>query len=222
MIKFEGTPDAPKKIDMGGDPNCASAPGEKVTEEVVVNDGKLANVFVYLTGGEAEKYSFPTPSDPVVLDQKGCKYDPHMLGIMTRQTLKVTNSDPAAHNVHPYPAKNTEWNVSQPPGAAPIEKSFSRSEVFIPVKCNQHPWMKANIGVLAHPFFAVSKTDGTYTLPPVPPGKYTLVAMHEKFGEQKMEITVGASEKKTQDVTFKQGVAYAPTSLRVEAALILP
>ncbi|MEW6213226.1 MAG: hypothetical protein AB1631_33325 [Acidobacteriota bacterium] len=222
VIKFDGAPPDRKRIDMGADPNCAATPGEKLTEEVVVTDGKLANVFVYLTGGPVEQFSFPTPSEPVILDQRGCHYDPHVLGLMTRQTLKILNSDQAAHNIHPYPKNNREWNESQPPGSAPKEKTFDRPETLIPVKCNQHPWMKASVGVLAHPCFAVSAKDGAYTIKNVPPGKYTLIAWHETMGEQKMEITVAASEKKAQDFTFKSNVAYAPTSLRVEAALILP
>jgi plastocyanin len=222
IIKFEGTPAAPKKIDMGADPNCAAAGGEKVTEEVVVADGKLANVFLYLTGGPVDQHSFAAPSDPVLLDQKGCRYDPHVLGLMTGQTLKITNSDQAAHNIHPYPKNNTEWNESQPPGAAPKEKKFNRAETLIPVKCNQHPWMKANVGVLGHPCFAVSAKDGSFTIKNVPPGKYTLVAWHETMGEQKVQITVGDNENKTQEFTYKAGVAYAPSSLKVEAALILP
>lgn len=222
VIKFDGAAPNRKRIDMGADANCASAPGEKLTEEAVVTDGKLANVFVYITGGPVEQFSFQPPSDPVVLDQKGCHYDPHVLGLMVKQTLKITNSDQAAHNIHPTPKNNPEWNESQPPGTAPKEKTFNRAETLIPVKCNQHPWMKANIGVLAHPCFAVSAKDGVYTIKNVPPGKYTLIAWHETMGEQKMEITVGASEKKAQDFTFKSSVAYAPTSLRVGAALILP
>ena len=222
VIKFDGAAPVRKRIDMGADANCAAAAGEKLTEETIVTDGKLANVFVYITGGPVEQFSFPTPSDPVVLDQKGCHYDPHVLGLMTRQTLKITNSDQAAHNIHPTPKNNPEWNESQPPGTAPKEKTFNRAETLIPVKCNQHPWMKASIGVLAHPCFGVSAKDGAYTIKNVPPGKYTLIAWHEIMGEQKMEITVGAGEKKPQDFTFKSNVAYAPTSLRMEAALILP
>ncbi len=222
VIKFDGTAPDRKKIDMGADPNCAAAGGEKMTEDSVVTDGKLANVFVYLTGGPVDQFSFPTPTDAVVLDQKGCRYDPHVLGVMARQTLRILNSDQTAHNVHPTPKNNREWNESQPPGTAPKEKTFDRAETLIPVKCNQHPWMKAHVGVLGHPCFSVSAQDGAYTIKNVPPGSYTLVAWHEIMGEQKMQITVGASEKKTQDFTYKSNVAYAPTSLRVEAALILP
>jgi hypothetical protein len=222
VIKFDGTPPPAQKIAMGGDPNCASAAGNKMTETFVVADGKLANVFVYVTGGPVNNFSFEVPSSFVELDQIGCTYHPHVLGLQTNQTLKIVNSDQATHNIHPYPKANKEWNESQPAGSAPKEKKFPRPETLIPVKCNQHPWMQAYIGVLAHPFFAVSAADGTYTIKDLPPGKYTLIAWHEQAGEQKQEITVGAKESKTQDFTYKSGSAYAPSSLTMQPALILP
>lgn len=222
VIAFDGAAPTPKKIDMGGDPNCAAAGGQTMTEEYVVTDGKLANVFVYVTGGPVANFSFEIPSSPVVLDQKGCRYDPRVMGLQANQTLRILNSDQATHNIHPYPKVNREWNESQPAGSAPKEKKFNRPETLIPVKCNQHPWMQSYIGVLPHSFYSVSAQNGSYTISGLPPGKYTLVAWHEKAGEQKQEITVGASESKTQDFTFRSGVAYAPSSLSVQPALILP
>lgn len=220
-IMFTGTAPAPKTIDMGQDPVCVSSAPDKTTEDVMVKDGKLANVFVYVkSGGAVDKFSF-NPTGEVVLDQKGCRYHPHVLGVMTKENIKITNSDNTTHNIHPSPAKNQEWNQSQTAGAAPLEKSFARSELLIPVKCNQHPWMKAYIGVLPHPFFAVSKEDGSYTIANLPPGEYTIVAWHEKYGEQTQKVTVGAKESKTQDFTFSATSAYAPTSLKVEPALVL-
>src|SRR5262245_3369542 len=220
-ITFTGTAPAPKTIDMGQDPVCVSSAPDKTTEDVMVKDGKLANVFVYVkSGGAVDKFSF-NPTGEVVLDQKGCRYHPHVLGVMTKENIKITNSDNTTHNIHPSPAKNQEWNQSQTAGAAPLEKSFARSELLIPVKCNQHPWMKAYIGVLPHPFFAVSKEDGSYTIANLPPGEYTIAAWHEKYGEQTQKVTIGAKESKTQDFTFSVTSAYAPTSLKVEPALVL-
>jgi len=220
-ILFTGAAPAPKTIDMGQDPVCVSSATEKTTEDVVVKDGKLLNVFVYVkSGGAVDKFSF-SPGGGVTLDQKGCRYHPHVLGVMTKENIKITNSDNTTHNIHPSPAKNQEWNQSQTAGAAPLEKSFARQEVLIPVKCNQHPWMKAYIGVLPHPFFAVSKDDGSYTISGLPPGEYTIVAWHEKYGEQTQKVTVGAKESKTQDFTFNATSAYAPGSLKVEPALVL-
>jgi plastocyanin len=223
-IIFTGTAPVPKKIDMGLEPFCANGPGDKTTEDAVVVDGKLANVFVYVkSGGAVDKFSFAPPSSPVELDQRGCRYHPHVLGVQANQTIKIINSDQATHNIHPSPAKNAEWNQSQTQGAPPIEKSFARTEVLIPVKCNQHPWMRAYIGVLPHPFFAVSSDkDGTYTIKGLPPGDYTIVAYHEKYGEQTAKVTIGAKELKSQDFTFAGAAASNKSSLEVQPALTLP
>jgi len=221
-ILYEGAPPVLKKIDMSGDGNCASSAGDKTADDLVVTDGKLANVFVYLKGGPTEKFSFDIPSDPVVLDQQGCRYHPRVLGIQVNQTFKVTNSDNTTHNIHPSPKTNPEWNKMQAQGAPPIEDKFKRAETLIPVKCNQHGWMKANVGVLAHPYFAVSAKDGTYTIKNVPAGSYTLVFWHETKGEQTQQVTIAAKESKTQDMTYKATAAIRPTSLQIGPALVLP
>lgn len=221
-ISFDGAPPAGKKIDMSQDANCANSAGDKTTDDVLVADGKLGNVFVYLKGGPVDKFSFPTPSDPVVLDQQGCRYHPRVLGIQTNQTLKVTNSDSTTHNIHPSPKVNQEWNQMQAQGAPAIEKQFGRAETLIPVKCNQHPWMKANVGVLGHPCFAVSAKDGTYTIKNVPPGTYTLVFFHEVFGEQTQQVTIAAKESKTQDITYKAGATAGAPSMQIGPTLVLP
>jgi len=221
-VSFDGTPPTPKKIDMSQDAKCAAAPGEKTIDDVVVTGGKLANVFVYLKGGPVDSHSFPAASDAVILDQQGCRYHPRVLGIQVNQTFRVTNSDETTHNIHPSPKKNEEWNQMQAQGAPPIEKKFSRAETLIPVKCNQHPWMRASIGVLAHPYFAVSDKDGSYTIKNVPPGTYTVVFWHETLGEQTQSITVAAKESKTQDFTYKAGAAGATPSMQIGPTLVLP
>jgi len=207
---------------MSQDANCAGSAGDKNADDLLVADGKLANVFVYLKGGVTDTKSFPVPSDPVTLDQQGCRYHPRVLGIQANQTLKVTNSDNTTHNIHPSPKSNQEWNQMQAQGAPAIEKKFTRPETLIPVKCNQHPWMKANVGVLSHPFFAVTAKDGTYTIKNVPPGTYKLVFWHETKGEQTQDVTVGAKESKTADITFKAGATAKLTSLEIGPALVLP
>src|SRR5215213_10163484 len=217
VIKFDGTPPAPKRIDMGADANCAAAGGSTMTDDVSVADGSLEKVFVYVKGGPVDNFSFETPSTPVTIDQQGCRYHPRVLGIQTGQTLRVTNSDSTTHNVHPTPKNNQEWNQSQSPNQGPIEKKFNRPETLIPVKCNVHPWMKANVGVLAHPYFAVTAKDGSFSIKNLPPGTYTLVAWHETLGEKTQNITVGAKESKTQDFAYGAAQAFMPTSLRVEA-----
>ena len=232
-IAFNGTPPAPKKIDTSADPACGTANPNLSTEDTMVKDGKLANVFVYVKDGAAADgtkigdYTFPTPSTAAALDQKGCQYMPHIQGILVNQKLSITNSDPTQHNVHPTPKSNPEWNQTQANGAAPIEKSFARAEVLIPVKCNQHPWMKSYVGVLKHPFFAVSGEDGTFTIKGLPPGKYTIAAWHEKGGangtEKTMEVTVAANGTAKADFAFGDAATVSGNSgLKMMPALDLP
>jgi hypothetical protein len=232
-IAFTGTPPVPKRIDTSADPVCGQRNPNLVTEDTVVKDAKLANVFVYIKDGTTADgtkigdYAFAPPSDPVTLDQNGCHYRPHVLGIQTNQKLKITNSDPTQHNIHPTPKNNPEWNQTQPNGAPPIEKAFARSEILIPVKCNQHPWMKAYIGVLKHPFFAVSGESGTFEIKSVPAGSYTVAAWHEKGGpagtEKTMQVTVPAKGSGKADFSFGEAATAAgPGSLQMMPALDVP
>jgi hypothetical protein len=224
-VALNGTAPEPKKIDTSADPVCAQRNPDAKTEDVVAKDGKLANVFVYVKDGttaDGKKigdFSFDTPTSAAVLDQNGCHYKPHVLGIQINQKLSVTNSDPTQHNVHPTPKNNEEWNQSQGPNAPPIEKSFKRAELLIPVKCNQHPWMKAYIGVMKHPFFAVSKEDGSFEIKGVPPGKYTVVAWHEKFGEKTMEVNVPSRGSAPASFSFD---ASATAELQSNSLQIMP
>jgi hypothetical protein len=231
-INITGTAPAARPISMDQDPVCASANPDAHTEDIVVNGDKLQNVFVYIKEGKVgdknlSNYSFDPPSTPATLDQHGCHYVPHILGIQTKQTFQVTNSDPTPHNINVQADKNEKFNQGQGPGAAPIEKKFQRSEVLIPVKCNQHPWMKSYVGVMAHPFFAVTDKDGHFEIKGVPPGTYTVVAWHEKFPKGMTQtITVGASEKKEQNFSFAADQLTAENLdggiLRVLPALELP
>ena len=199
-IKLDGAAPKPRKIDMSQDPACSGGMG--MTETVVSEGGNLANVFVYVKEGLGDR-TFDVPKESVSIDQHGCHYVPHVLGVMAGQTVKILNSDPTTHNIHPSPKNNKEWNESQAPKAAPLEKSFAREEVLLPVKCNQHPWMKMYVGVVKSPFFAVSDKDGKFTIKGLPPGKYTLAAVHETLGEQTMNIEVGPKESKSADFSFK-------------------
>jgi hypothetical protein len=188
----------------------------------VVNDGKLQNVYVYVKSGLPTGVTFPVPATEAELDQHGCRYQPHVLGVMTNQKLKIVNSDPTNHNIHPTPKENREWNESQPPSAPPIIKTFARKEVLIPVKCNQHAWMKAYIGVLDHPYFAVSGKDGTFTIKGLPPGEYEIEAWHEKFGSKTTKVTVPEKADAKADFSFDAATAYSAGSLKVQPALVLP
>lgn len=203
-VTLQGTAPAPKQIDMSQDPACAYASSTpNVSENYVVDKGKLANVFVYVKSGLEGKMYAP-PKDPVVLDQKGCRYVPHVLAAMVGQPIRILNSDPAMHNIHPVPdnPKNPEFNVSQQPKGQPIEKTFDAPEVMMEIHCNQHPWMKALLSVQPNPFFAVTDQSGHFEIKGLPPGTYTLAAVHEKAGEQTMQITVSAKDSKTADFSF--------------------
>jgi len=200
-VKFDGAAPKPSKIDMSQDPACK---GANEAENIVVSGGDLANVFVYVKDGLGNR-TFDVPKDPVVLDQSGCKYHPHVLGVMAGQTVQIKNDDQTTHNIHPTPKDNREWNESQPPSSPAIEKNFAREEIMLPVKCNQHPWMKMYISVVKTPFYAVTDKSGKYEIKGLPPGDYTIAFVHEKLGEQDQKVTVGAKETKNVDQSFKAG-----------------
>jgi len=198
-VTYGGAAPKPAKIDMSQDAACK---GNNQAETIVVDKGKLANVFVYVKDGLGNR-SFDVPSDKETLDQNGCRYHPHVLGVMAGQTIEIKNSDPTTHNIHPTTKDNREWNESQPPNAAPLEKTFAREEIMLPVKCNQHPWMKMFISVVKSPFYAVTGADGKYEIKGLPPGDYTLAFVHEKLGEQDQKVTLAAKDSKTVDQGFK-------------------
>ncbi len=203
-VAFDGTKPVMKTIDMSAVPACMRAhTTPQKSEEVVVNDNNtLKNVFVWVKSGLPDQ-NWQIPTTAVQLDQSGCMYKPHVIGVMAGQNIEVKNSDPTNHNIHPQPTVNQDWNESQAPGSEPKMKSFPRQEVMVAVKCNIHPWMRSYIGVVSHPFFAVTGDDGTFTLKGLPPGTYTVEIVHEKYGKQEQQITVGAKDSKTLDFTVK-------------------
>jgi hypothetical protein len=200
MVAFEGTPQATTEIDMSDEPACAETytEGPPMTEGVVTGNGGLANVFVYVK--EGLDGGFGTPSEPVVLDQRGCRYRPHVLGVQSGQTLLIRNSDPLLHNINTQSTVNRGFNISQPQAGMESTREFSRAEVMIPVKCDVHGWMQAYLGVVDHPYYTVSDGGGSFTLASLPPGTYTLEAWHEVFGTITQEVSVGAAE--TAEITF--------------------
>jgi len=203
-VKFEGTAPAPEKIDMAADPVChekhKDAPQMK--EDLVVNaNGTLKNVFVHVKKGLPEDKKWDPPADPVVFDQVGCHYVPHVFGIMVGQTWRIRNSDPTLHNVHSLPKKNTQFNQAMPDKCPDINQKFRNPEMSVTVKCDVHPWMGAVAYVMKHPFFAVSDDKGEFTIKDLPAGTYTLEAIHEKLGtSEPVEVKVADGESK--DVTF--------------------
>jgi plastocyanin len=199
-VKLDGAAPKPPKIDMSQDPACK---GTNMAETIVADNGDLANVFVYVKDGLGTR-TFDVPTQAVTIDQQGCKYHPHVLGVMTGQNIEIKNDDPTTHNIHPTPQSNREWNESQPPQSAAIEKNFAREEIMLPVKCNQHPWMRMYINVVKNPFYAVTGPDGKYEIKGLPPGDYTIAFVQEKLGEQDQKVTLAAKDSKTVDTTFKE------------------
>lgn len=198
VVTYEG-PDTDRPLVMG-DPACAALHTRPLdSDEIAVRDGRLANVFVYVKSG-LEGKSFPVPTEKKVIDQKGCLYVPRVLGVQVGQTVELTNSDDVFHNIHALPAANAEFNDPQPQGAPPLVKTFGKPEVMVQIKCDIHPWMTAWVGVLPHPYSAVTGEDGGFSIEQLPPGKYTLEAWHETLGTQAREVTVGPDQ--TVDVSF--------------------
>ena len=197
-ISFEGTPPTPTPIKMASDPYCEKQ-GAAVSDTVVVAaDGGLRNVFVYVKDGLGD-LRFPVPATPVVLDQKSCRYVPHVFGVQVGQPVEIVNSDPTLHNIHALAQANREFNIGQPnPGKN--THTFSTKEVMVPFKCDVHRWMNAYAGVLDHPFYSVTSDEGRFELKDLPPGTYTIEAWHESLGTQTQTVTIG--EKDTKDIAF--------------------
>lgn len=203
-IRYKGKLPPHKPIDMSEDPACVSAHHGKPYDEslLIGRGGTLENAFVYIKSG-LEGKKFETPSEAVVIDQSGCWFHPHVLGVQTNQLVKIVNSDPVTHNIHPMAEVNRAWNHSQGPGDPPLNRRFTKPEIMIPVKCNIHGWMHAYIGVLDHPYFSVSKSDGTFTIGNLPPGTYTLAVWQEKLGTQEQTFTIAPRQHAVADFTYK-------------------
>jgi plastocyanin len=200
-IVFEGAPPQNAAISMASDPACGAA--SVAPESIVVDNGGLQNVFVYIKEPLGTQYAFDTPTEAVKLDQKGCRYTPHVVGLRTGQPLEIMNSDSTLHNVHGMPEANREFNRGQPlPGVKDVA-TFTTPEVLIRFKCDVHPWMHAYVGVVDHPFFAVSGSGGKFDLKAIPPGTYTIEAVHEKLGRQTQTVTLGDKDAKEITFTFK-------------------
>ena len=203
-IHFTGKVTPRVKIDMGQDPVCGLADSNS-TEQYLVHNGGLQNVFLYVKDGLGNKL-YAAPSTPVVMDQMGCRYIPHVIGVMVGQPVKFTNSDNTMHNVHMTPQIGTNQTVdlSEPPNGNGETRILSTPELMIPVRCNNHPWMEAFINVVTSPFYAVSDADGHFTIKGLPPGTYTIVADHEQLGQQTATVTVTAKQTATQDFTYSK------------------
>ena len=206
-VKFDGTAPHMRGIDMSKDPYCVKAHASdpaKMETTVVGSGNGLQNVVLYNSDGLTGSALTAVPSEEPVFDQKGCVYSPHVLAMDINQKFKVTTSDQTTHNIHPNPnpmTGNIPWNQSQPPGAAPVEKSWKATEM-IPVQCNIHPWMHGWFTVVKGPY-ATSDASGNYTLNNVPPGSYTVTAWQEELGTQTQKVTVAAGGAASANFTFK-------------------
>lgn len=204
LLRYAGPRPRPKPVDMSNEPACVSANHGKVYDDSVVigPHNRVGNAFVYIEKG-LEGKSFAPAQGPVTIDQKGCWFRPHVLGMQTGQTVQIVNSDAVTHNIHPMPQLNHEWNHSQGAGDPPMSHKFTRAEVMIPVKCNIHSWMHAYIGVLDHPYFAVTGEDGKFVIPNLPPGTYTLAVWTQTLGTEQQTITVSPGGSAKADFTFR-------------------
>ena len=200
-VTYTGTPAKPEAINMSKDPQCVKLnPKPRVTEDIVTGPGKtLQNVVVYISAGDPGGSS--APSEPAIFGQKNCHFTQHVLAFQMGQELQMVNSDPLSHNIHPMPHINREWNKMLLPGTPPSSYSLDAQE-FIPVKCNIHSWMRAYFVVLKTSYFAVTGEDGRFTLPDLPPGRYTVTAWHEVYGTRSQEITVVDGQQLLVDFVF--------------------
>jgi plastocyanin len=202
-ITLKGMPPSEVEIDMGADAQCKAMHTETVKTKryVVGSKGELANVFVYAKEGVTKSYD--PPKQPVVLDQKGCMYQPYILGIQVGQTFEIDNSDDNSHNVHILPNFNAEKNFGQPIKGTKSTYKFTKPEIGVKIKCDVHPWMFAFISAVPHPFFAVTGQNGAFKISSLPPGDYTIEAWHLKAGTQTQKVRVGAGETKSIDITLE-------------------
>ncbi|MFQ5568837.1 MAG: carboxypeptidase regulatory-like domain-containing protein [Rhodothermales bacterium] len=203
-IHFSGTP--PERATITQDQECEELHDTAVlAENVVVNDNSTVKyVFVYVKEGLGD-YTFPTPTEPVVLDQEGCMYQPHVFGVHTGQTILIRNSDPLQHNIHALPDVNRGFNLSTPNEGDEREREFRQPEIMVRIKCDVHGWMSAYAGVLDHPYFSVTGDDGTFSIEGLPAGEYVIEAWHETYGTQTQTVTVGDGEAASADFSLGEG-----------------
>ena len=207
VVSLDGTAPKNEPIKMNADPVCMKSNKDPQFQETYeVKDGKLANVFVYVKDGLGN-YVFDTPTTPVTIDQKNCRYHPHVFGIRVGEPLEIVNSDGTLHNIHAMPKTNSEFNTGQPIQGMKTMHTFDKKEVMVPFKCDVHGWMNAYVGVMDNPYYAVTDADGKFELKSLPPGTYTIEAWQEKLGPMTQTVTLGPKDTKEVNFTFKAGAS---------------
>lgn len=203
QVLFDGEAPESEVLDLSPAPICASLhDGPVLDRKIRVGpDGGLAGAFVVLRN-VATDAAPPPPEEPVVLRQRGCRFEPRVLGVRAGQPLVVRNEDPTYHNVVAEPEVNPGFDLSQPFEGMESRVVFEKPELMIPVRSEAHPWMTAWLCVVDHPWFAVTGDDGGFSLEPVPPGDYTLEVWHEELGWREAQVTVAPGEPVTVDVHF--------------------
>ena len=203
FVRFRGPRPSLPVIDFSSNPQCEREHPKPVrAETVIVNpNGTLRDTFVWISSGLGNVRWNP-PATPVRLEQTGCIYRPHVLAFMVNQELLIANGDPVNHDVHIESAVNPASNESEPPRSETLRKRYSSQEIWFPVTCGIHPWMRSYLAVVAHPFFAVTGANGSFSLKGVPPGTYTIEAIQEKFGRQHQRVIVGPKEIKSVDFHY--------------------
>jgi len=202
-VAFAGPPPAMKPVTLSADAQCAAQhQGPVLSDDALVHDGHVENAFVYVKDGLGARV-FAVPQAPVTIDQVGCLYHPRVAGAQTCQPIEFVNDDPTLHNVHGTPGRSAPWNFSMALRGSKRTLRIEGPEVMIPVTCDVHPWMRAYVGVVPHPYFAVTGADGRFALKGVPAGEYVVASWHERFGAREAHVTLGAGE--TKDVPLAYG-----------------
>ena len=204
IMTFDGKAPALRPLSMDADPDCAKKHSAPVANEMLIlgAGNTMGNVMVFVSKGLPAGKTWPAPATPVVIDQNGCQYKPHVMGIMVGQPYKILNSDGFLHNIHTLPKINASFNKGMTATVKEVTTTFPKSEAVFNIKCDVHPWMSAYLGVFSNPFYSVTGADGKFTISGLDPGTYEITAWHERLGTQTASVTVGASDTKTQSFKF--------------------
>jgi len=201
-VSFEGTVPAPDNVPVATDAFCQALHPRGIERQALeVRGGGLAHVLVYVKSGLGAVY--PAPTEPAVIDQQGCLYVPPVVVVQAGQPLKIRNSDKTFHNVHTWSTVNAPFNIAQPRQGMEATRTFDKPEILFPVRCDIHPWMRAAIAVIPHPFHAVTGPDGTFAIEGLPAGEYEIEAVHEKLKAISGKVTVRDGEAAELNLSFK-------------------